>query len=178
MADRILTSHAGSLPRPEHLIELNARRASGGRGGAATRPATAQELRAAVAAVVTRQREAGIDIVNDGEFGHGMGQRYDYGPWWTYVFQRLGGLELVGRSASARPSRRGRRRAQSRSRASPSGGTGTNSPTPTATPERACALPTPLRLAPVCRGPITYTGQEALQQRHCQLQGGTGLAGA
>jgi len=24
-----------------------------------------------------------------------MGQRYDYGSWWTYVFQRLGGLELT-----------------------------------------------------------------------------------
>lgn len=36
-------------------------------------------LRAAVADVVARQRDVGIDLVNDGEFGHSMGQRYDYG---------------------------------------------------------------------------------------------------
>jgi 5-methyltetrahydropteroyltriglutamate--homocysteine methyltransferase len=48
-----------------------------------------------VADVVARQRETGIDLVNDGEYGHSMGQRYDYGSWWTYVFQRLGGVELT-----------------------------------------------------------------------------------
>ena len=92
MPDRILTSHAGSLPRPEDLIALNERRAA----GAFTDEATYQEaLRAAVTDVVRRQRDTGIDLANDGEYGHSMGQRYDYGSWWTYVFQRLGGLELA-----------------------------------------------------------------------------------
>jgi methionine synthase II (cobalamin-independent) len=48
-----------------------------------------------VADVVGHQRELGIDIVNDGEYGHSMGERYDYGAWWSYVFPRLGALELT-----------------------------------------------------------------------------------
>jgi hypothetical protein len=48
-----------------------------------------------VADVVGRQRELGIDIVNDGEYGHSMGERYDDGAWWSYVFPRLGALELT-----------------------------------------------------------------------------------
>ena len=52
-------------------------------------------LRAGVADVVARQRGIGINLVNDGEYGHSMGQRYDYGSWWTYVFQRLSGVELT-----------------------------------------------------------------------------------
>src|SRR6266487_4599233 len=92
MPDRILTSHAGSLPRPEDLIALNQQRADGDFSGEAE---YLGELRAAVADVVARQRAVGIDLVNDGEYGHSMGQRYDYGSWWTYVFQRLGGVELT-----------------------------------------------------------------------------------
>jgi len=67
-----LTSHAGSLPRPEELIALNEQRATG--------EFTDEEqylgrLRGAVADVVARQRDAGIDLVNDGEFGHSMGMK-------------------------------------------------------------------------------------------------------
>ena len=54
-----------------------------------------QELRNAVIDLVARQKDCGIDLINDGEFGHSMGHDYDYGPWWTYIFQRLSGLELV-----------------------------------------------------------------------------------
>ena len=90
MPDRILTSHAGSLPRPEDLIALNHRRAARDRRGGVRAGASRTPWRTWSA----RQREIGIDLVNDGEFGHSMGQRYDYGSWWTYVFQRLGGLEL------------------------------------------------------------------------------------
>src|SRR5215471_1370659 len=92
MPDRILTSHAGSLPRPEDLIALNQRRAAG------ELPDEAEyldKLRAAVADVVARQVQLGVDLVNDGEYGHSMGQRYDYGTWWTYVFQRLSNVELT-----------------------------------------------------------------------------------
>jgi hypothetical protein len=72
MPDRILTSHAGSLPRPEDLIALNERRAAGDFTDEAE---YLGRLRAAVADVVARQRETGIDLVNDGEYGHSMGMR-------------------------------------------------------------------------------------------------------
>jgi 5-methyltetrahydropteroyltriglutamate--homocysteine methyltransferase len=163
MATRILTSHAGSLPRPEHLIELNSHRAGGERSDEA---AYVQELRGAVAAVVARQREAGIDIVNDGEFGHGMGQRYDYGPWWTYVFQRLGGLELVEigvREAVQTPAAPGAEIALASFADRRDWNLFADA---YADPGAGVALPETdfLRRAPVCRGPITYTGQEALQR--------------
>src|SRR4051794_2842660 len=93
MPDRILTTHAGSLPRPEELVALNLKRGLGELDDEAGYQA---KLTQAVADVVAQQRELGIDLVNDGEFGHSMGHRYDYGPWWTYVFQRLGGLGNAG----------------------------------------------------------------------------------
>ena len=59
--DRILTTHAGSLPRPDRLIDIY-------RDGAS--PATLDACLAASAADVVRQQiETGLDIVNDGEFG-------------------------------------------------------------------------------------------------------------
>ena len=70
MPDRILTSHAGSLPRPEDLIALNERRAE---GDFTNEEEYLARLRAAVADVVARQRESGIDLVNDGEFSLSMG---------------------------------------------------------------------------------------------------------
>ena len=57
-----------------------------------TRAAYAAKLAAAVAGVVTRQRDIGIDIVNDGEFGKPMSQAYDYGVWWNYAYERLDGF--------------------------------------------------------------------------------------
>lgn len=63
-ADRILTTHAGSLPRPARLVELYAARVAG-------EPVDEAELvregEAATRWVVERQREAGIDIPSDGE---------------------------------------------------------------------------------------------------------------
>ena len=43
------------------------------------------------------QKDVGIDVPGDGEFGKSMGNRVNYGAWWSYAFQRLGG------SISARP---------------------------------------------------------------------------
>jgi len=65
MSDRrILTTHAGSLPRPARLVELYAARVDG-------KPVDEAELvregEAATRWVVERQREAGIDIPSDGE---------------------------------------------------------------------------------------------------------------
>jgi hypothetical protein len=70
MPDRILTSHAGSLPRPEEMIALNEQRAA---GDFSHETEYLGRLRAAVADVVARERKTGIDLVNDGEYGHLIG---------------------------------------------------------------------------------------------------------
>ncbi|HEY1747313.1 MAG TPA: hypothetical protein VGG11_11205 [Xanthobacteraceae bacterium] len=51
-------------------------------------------LRAAVGEIVRRQVEAGIDVVNDGEYGKAMRSSMDFGAWWSYVYPRLEGFEL------------------------------------------------------------------------------------
>jgi 5-methyltetrahydropteroyltriglutamate--homocysteine methyltransferase len=176
MPDRILTSHAGSLPRPEDLLALNKQRAAGDLRDEA---AYLGELRAAVAGVVARQRQIGIDLVNDGEYGHSMGQRYDYGSWWTYVFQRLGGIELTGISIAEMPQPKakpgeitlasfGERRdwqAFAEAYLDPSSGA--------SVPQRDDAA----ALAPVCRGPITYQGQEAVRRDIADMKAAMTAAG-
>jgi 5-methyltetrahydropteroyltriglutamate--homocysteine methyltransferase len=86
--ERIITTHVGSLSRPAELLALNKARAS----GAADAAAYGTGLAAAVAGVVNRQREIGIDIPNDGEFGKPMSAALDYGAWWNYAFERLEGF--------------------------------------------------------------------------------------
>src|SRR5262250_2102365 len=87
---RISTTQTGSLPRPDSLIELNRALRKGTIDAAKHRA----QLHAAVSEVVQRQHEIGIDVVGDGEYGKAMSQKVDYGAWWSYSFQRLGGLEL------------------------------------------------------------------------------------
>lgn len=91
MTNRILTTHVGSLPRTPELLEANLHRNSG--------DISDEEffgiLRHAVDAVVARQTELGIDIVNEGEFGHVTSGAVDYGAWWNYIFSRLGGLTIT-----------------------------------------------------------------------------------
>src|SRR5580692_8723291 len=99
-SDHILTSHAGSLPRPDALIEANRNRA------AADEARFQAQLRAAVGDVVARQKAVGIDLPGDGEYGKAMGSRVNYGAWWSYSFQRLGGLELSGPGLYDVPARR------------------------------------------------------------------------
>ena len=90
-AHEIQTTHVGSLPRPDDVIERAARR----QAGEAVDPAEYQaRLNDAVIDVVRRQKGAGISIPGDGEYGKEMGQRINYGAWWSYSFQRLGGLKL------------------------------------------------------------------------------------
>jgi len=86
--DRIITTHVGSLSRPAELLTLNKARA----GGGADVGAYATGLAAAVTDVVNKQRDIGIDIPNDGEFGKSMSAAYDYGAWWNYAFERLDGF--------------------------------------------------------------------------------------
>jgi 5-methyltetrahydropteroyltriglutamate--homocysteine methyltransferase len=79
---RILTTHTGSLPRPPHLVELLLAQS---KHPVQTNAALDAAVRAAVADVVAKQVECGLDIINDGEQG-----RTDY---TVHVKDRLGGFE-------------------------------------------------------------------------------------
>src|SRR5271168_3052373 len=74
-ADRILTTHVGSLPRPPDLIEANRLREAGETGDEAGFQA---KLRAAVDDIVQRQRLLGVDVPGDGEFGKSMGHSVNF----------------------------------------------------------------------------------------------------
>jgi 5-methyltetrahydropteroyltriglutamate--homocysteine methyltransferase len=79
--DRILTTHVGSLIRPPEVLDaLRARE----RGGDPT--TCAATIRAAVIDVVQRQVEAGIDVVDDGE--------YSKTGFTAYVSDRLSGFDM------------------------------------------------------------------------------------
>jgi 5-methyltetrahydropteroyltriglutamate--homocysteine methyltransferase len=83
---RVLTTHVGSLPRPDDLMALYRDNAS--------EESLQLRLRSAIGDVVRRQVESGIDVVNDGEFGKAMRSAMDFGAWWSYVYPRLAGYEL------------------------------------------------------------------------------------
>jgi 5-methyltetrahydropteroyltriglutamate--homocysteine methyltransferase len=78
---RILTTHVGSIVRPQRLRELT----PGARESAENRKRYEQALRESVAEVVKMQAQAGIDIVNDGEFGKSS--------WANYILERTTGFE-------------------------------------------------------------------------------------
>jgi len=63
---RILTTHTGSLPRPDDLLAMIDAREE---GKAVERAQLDGRIAAAVAAVVKRQAETGIDVISDGEMG-------------------------------------------------------------------------------------------------------------
>src|SRR4051794_3198119 len=78
---RILTTHVGSLPRPEDLIRTMFAKQE----GVAVDPvALEQRTREAVSEVVRKQAEAGVDVVSDGEMGKPS--------YVTYVTDRLDGF--------------------------------------------------------------------------------------
>ena len=87
---RILTSHAGSLPRPEALIEVNRPKLA---GEAYDEKVYAERLSTAVEEVCRKQAEIGIDVINDGEFGKASFGAIDYGAWSSYAWGRLSGWE-------------------------------------------------------------------------------------
>ncbi len=88
--NRILTSHAGSLPRPQALIEVNQAKLE---GRALDESTYERRLRDAVAAIARKQAELGIDVINDGEFGKVTRGAVDYGAWTSYAWSRLKGWE-------------------------------------------------------------------------------------
>ena len=156
--DHILTTHAGSLPRPDALIDASRARES--RGTSDERRAQA-ELRSTVGEVVRRQQAIGIDVPGDGEYGKSMGHRVNYRAWWSYSFERLGGLELGRQGLYDMPARRSRpgevvltsfadRRDRLRFAAA------------YADPDSGVSTGPRANVWPVCVGPLTYTGHQAI----------------
>jgi 5-methyltetrahydropteroyltriglutamate--homocysteine methyltransferase len=102
--DRILTSHAGSLPRPQGLIEVNQAKLE---GRALDEKTYEKRLQQAVDDACRKQAELGIDVINDGEFGKVTRGAIDYGAWSSYAWARLKGWEPG--EARALPALTGRR---------------------------------------------------------------------
>jgi len=179
-ADRILTSHAGSLPRPDDLIELNRKRID-------EEPVDEVEyqarLKEATIEVVRRQVGIGIDIPNDGEFGHAMGQKVDYGAWWHYSFHRLGGLgrwtDMAGvpvadPKETVKLGQFYQRRDWNifgEAYADPEWGLAAKGKSSKEAPEIGMALP-------VCTGPLTYIGHAEIQRDIENMKAAMQAAGA
>jgi 5-methyltetrahydropteroyltriglutamate--homocysteine methyltransferase len=81
-ADRILTTHVGSLPRPADLHAMGVARQSGATVSEAGYQA---RLKSAVTEIVTKQASLGLDIVDDGELSKPS--------FITYINERLSGFE-------------------------------------------------------------------------------------
>jgi 5-methyltetrahydropteroyltriglutamate--homocysteine methyltransferase len=91
--DRILTTHVGSLIRPQALQEfMRAKQSDAPYDRAGYEACLAQSI----ADVVRRQAEIGIDVISDGEFGKAI-------SWNQYVVERLSGFELRAISPGFRP---------------------------------------------------------------------------
>jgi 5-methyltetrahydropteroyltriglutamate--homocysteine methyltransferase len=136
---RILTTHVGSLIRPDALQDfLRARHG----GKPYDQAAYDKCLSDSVAAVVHRQAEAGIDVVSDGEFGKSI-------SWSQYVLERLSGFERRPiKSGTANPFARGADRTRFAEFYA-----------------ELDARETPATISEsICVGPIAYTGQAALQR--------------
>src|SRR5215212_5641190 len=84
-ADRILTTHVGSLPRPPDLLQMVRAKA---RGEPVDEQKLGSRVKEAVAEVVRKQVDLGLDVIDDGEFGKPS--------FVTYIRDRLGGLEACG----------------------------------------------------------------------------------
>ena len=80
--DRILTTHVGSLPRPQEVVEFLFAQDRGDKYDPAKFD---QALRAGVLDVLRKQVESGVDIVSDGEMG-----KISYA---TYIRHRMTGFE-------------------------------------------------------------------------------------
>jgi 5-methyltetrahydropteroyltriglutamate--homocysteine methyltransferase len=144
--DRILTTHVGSLARPKDLLETMREKEHG-------RPYDhgmfEEQVRSAVADVVRKQAGAGLDVVSDGEQGKVN--------FITYVVERLTGFEAAPGESRMAPS--WKRELEM-------------------FPEyyqqyfkKYSAAVAPMRTM-ICRGPVSYRGQAAVQQDIANLKAG------
>ena len=129
------------------------------------------------------QKEAGIDLVNDGEFGHTMGWDYDYGSWWSYVVRRLNGVEVEAKALWMQTLT-----AQIKAPMAPNDFVvgewldrrdWSKFHDAYMDPRSGCALPEQFmtHYSPVVKGPISYKGQDALQRDIANLKAGLAAAG-
>jgi 5-methyltetrahydropteroyltriglutamate--homocysteine methyltransferase len=164
---RILTTHAGSLPRPADLREMW----SGKTSGAQDEAALHARLRSAVGEVVLAQKKTGIDMPNDGEFGKPMRAASDRGAWGNYIFDRISGFgstppESVAPDTAVpgAPMRIVGVRWEQREFAEFYADTGLGAPSTAAS-------------RPTCNGPIAYTAQETLRRHLANLKAAADAAG-
>jgi 5-methyltetrahydropteroyltriglutamate--homocysteine methyltransferase len=147
--DRILTTHAGSLPRPDAVRELVTAKSEQKRYDEAAFEPT---LRGAVAATVKLQRTSGIDCVNDGELAKSN--------FSNYAKERISGFET--QPAPAEPSGSVAPRDSIIGRDVKefpeyfADGISYGGPPSRRVPLRS-------REVLVCTGPLTYIGQQAIQ---------------
>jgi 5-methyltetrahydropteroyltriglutamate--homocysteine methyltransferase len=144
---RILTSHAGSLPRPAKLIEVNRAKIA---GSGFDPKDYAQRLSEAVSEICATQARIGVDVINDGEFGKASSGPIDYGAWQSYAWARLSGwVPGEPRPAPALSVRRERQKFKEFYRELDS----------TQFVSSTSSAPRP----PVVTGPVRYIGQEAVK---------------
>jgi len=84
-ANRILTTHVGSLPRPADLLDMMKTKLTG-EGAPVDEGVYQKRLTGAVAEIVKQQIDCGIDIVTDGEMSKA--------GFFVYAKQRIAGLEV------------------------------------------------------------------------------------
>src|SRR5262245_1763417 len=144
---RILTTHVGSLIRPAELLA----RSNAAKQSAQEQPRYEQTLRAATVDVVAQQIAAGIDVVNDGEFGKSS--------WSNYVLERLTGFERRVDS-NYEPVWLGRDRVRFRQFMEDE------------FPRGAQGVP-----GHVCVAPIAYRGHDAIRRNIADLKSALGAAG-
>ena len=165
--DRILTTHVGSLPRPDDLRAMWAKTSDSTADDAVLKA----RLRSAIGEIVIRQKQTGIDIPNDGEFGKPMRAAVDRGAWGNYIFNRLSGFtpssaETVAPDTAKPgiPMRIVGVRWEQREFAEFYRDTGLGAPSTPA-------------MRPTCTGPITYTAQDYLSEQLANLKAAVDATG-
>jgi 5-methyltetrahydropteroyltriglutamate--homocysteine methyltransferase len=133
---KVLTTHVGSLPflTPDKGLAVG----------------DASHLAADVAAVVARQRAAGIDLINEGEYAKG-------GDWLRYMQNRFGGFTEIAEPAGKPLIEQGKDREEFADFYRYAGERGTLFYTPGA----QIAKKRPVQ---ACTGPVSYTGQAELKR--------------
>ena len=136
--DRILTTHVGSLIRPQALQDIM--RAKQG-GESYDQGAYEACLSDSISDVVRRQAEVGVDVISDGEFGKAI-------SWNQYVVERLSGFELRAIPQGFRPGTPGNDRTRFKEFYA----------------ELDAREPMANARMVACIGPVEYIGQEIVQR--------------